>query len=96
MTTKSKTNRNKMRKPPINLIRLACKLPKRSHALILILDGRVENPEFVVPHLEGDNDECWNIKLAKWKRSVYPTLTRSVVEYWEYHNGELSLSTNIR
>ena len=72
------------------MVQLAAKLPKRSYALILILDGRVENPEFVAYHREGNNDKCWNYCLDKWKRTVYPTLKRSVVEYWEYNCGQLS------
>lgn len=26
--------------------------------------------------------------MAKWKRTVLPTLRRSNVEFWELHNGE--------
>jgi hypothetical protein len=79
-----------MKKPPLKLVQLAAKLPKRSYALILILDGRVENPEFVAYHREGNNDKCWNYCLAKWKKTVYPTLERSNVQYWEYNCGQLS------
>jgi hypothetical protein len=79
-----------MKKPPQKLRELAAKLPRTGHALILVLDGRVENPEFVAYHLNGDNDRCWDFCFNKWKRTVYPTLARSVVDYWEFHRGELS------
>lgn len=79
-----------MKKPPQKLRELAAKLPRTGHALILVLDGRVENPEFVAYHLKGDNDRCWDFCFNKWKRTVYPTLARSVVDYWEFHKGELS------
>lgn len=79
-----------MKKPPQKLRELAAKLPRTGHALILVLDGRVENPEFVAYHLKGDNDRCWDFCFNKWKRTIYPTLARSVVDYWEFHKGELS------
>ena len=75
-----------MRKPPINLIQYVNKMPRRCHALLVILDGgKVENPEFVAYSKDEYSDE-----LAKWKRRVLPTLKRSKVEFWELHNGELA------
>lgn len=57
----------------------------KRHSLILVLDGRVENPEFSVSSRE-EFDE----RLAKWKRSLLPTLKRSNVEFWELHRGEFT------
>ena len=75
-----------MRKPPIRLTQYTDKMPRRCHALLLILDGgKVENPEFVA----YSRDEFAE-KMAKWKREVLPTLRKSVVEFWELHNQELN------
>jgi hypothetical protein len=80
-----------MAKPPLKLTEYVSKMPRRCHALIVILDGgKVENPEFVCYRREGDNDECFTTAFSKWKRKVLPTLKRSNVEFWELHNGELT------
>lgn len=72
-----------MRKPPIKLTQYTDKMPRRCHALLLILDGgKVENPEFVAYSRDEFAD-----KMAKWKREVLPSLKKSVVEFWELHNG---------
>jgi hypothetical protein len=73
-----------MRKPPINLTQYTHKMPRRCHALLVILDGgKVEHPEFVA----YSRDE-FATEMAKWKRTVLPTLRRSNVEFWELHNGD--------
>ena len=73
-----------MRKPPINLTQYTHKMPKRCHALLVILDGgKVEHPEFVAYSWDEFADE-----LAKWKKAVLPTLKRSNVDFWELHNGD--------
>lgn len=75
-----------MRKPPINLTEYTHKMPRRCHALLVILDGgKVEHPEFVA----YSRDE-FAAAMAKWKRTVLPTLRRSNVEFWELHNGQHS------
>ena len=75
-----------MRKPPINLTQYTDKMPRRCHALIVLLDGgKVEHPEFVAYSRDEYAD-----KLSKWKREVLPSLRRSVVEFWELHNQELN------
>lgn len=55
---------------------MANKMPRRSHALFLIIDGRVENPEFVVWGLDDYRDELW-----KWKKTPH-TIAGKNVEYW--------------
>lgn len=74
-----------MRKPPINLVMYAHKMPRRCRALLVILDGgKVEHPEFVA------YDEVeYQKEMSKWKRTVLPTLRRSNVEFWELTNGHL-------
>ena len=80
-----------MAKPPLKLTEYVSKMPKRCHALLVILDGgKVENPEFVCYRREGDNDECFSTAMDKWRRKVLPTLKRSNVNFWELHNGELT------
>lgn len=71
-------------KPPINLQSYVAKVPR--HALFVILDGSdVQNPEFVAL----GQDEFMT-KLQKWKRTVLPTLRKSVVDFWELHNKEFT------
>ena len=71
-------------KPPINLQSYINKVPK--HVLFVILDGGdVQNPEFVANGM-GEFEE----NLQKWKRTVLPTLRKSVVEFWELHNKQFT------
>lgn len=77
-----------MKKPPINLQMYKYKVPK--HAFFVILDGSdVQNPEFV-SHDMGHGPEGWHAQYARWRRTVLPTLRRSVVEFWELHDGEFT------
>lgn len=75
-----------MRRPPLKIQLLSPKLPP--HAFVVILDGDVQNPEFVAYHMEGGNDRCWDHNLAKWKRTVLPSLRRSNCEFWQKHGKE--------
>ena len=84
---------NYNKKPPLKLQLLGAKLPK--HAFVVILDGEVQNPEFVAEDM-GEGDKSWKFLLQKWKRRVYPQLARSKVEYWEWHCPEWSISQEIR
>lgn len=69
-------------KPPLNLQSYVAKVPR--HALFVILDGSdVQNPEFVATSKDEYAD-----KFQKWKRTVLPTLKKSVVEFWELHDKE--------
>lgn len=75
-------------KPPINLQMYKYKVPR--HAFFVILDGGdVQNPEFVADDM-GHGPDGWWARYSKWKRTVLPTLKRSVVEYWELHDGEFT------
>ena len=86
-------NKIYMRKPPLKLQVLSAKLPK--HAFVVILDGDVQNPEFATDYVTGEKG--WEGMMEKWKRTVYPQLARSNVEYWEWHRGEgWSISTKVR
>jgi hypothetical protein len=60
---------------------MAAKMPRRSHALFLVIDGRVENPEFVVHDLESYREELW-----KWKRKAVRVDGRHV-EFWCKHDA---------
>lgn len=79
-----------MAKPPLKLQHYVAKMPRSIHAFFAIVDGYVDNPEFVADYLEGDNEYCWSRNMQKWKREVLPTLKRSKVTYWELHKGVLS------
>lgn len=63
-------------KPPYALTLMANKMPLKSHALFLIIDGRVENPEFVVWGLDDYREELW-----RWKKTKH-TIAGNNVEYW--------------
>lgn len=52
-------------------------MPTSAHALIVIIDGRMENPEFVVWGLDDFNEEMW-----KWKKRLHEHLSNKRVEYW--------------
>lgn len=68
--------------PPTMMAHMAAKMPRRSHALILIIDGRVENPEFVVHDIESYREELW-----KWKRKEVRVAGRNV-EFWAKHDSK--------
>jgi len=61
---------------------MAYKMPRKSHAIFLVIDGRVENPEFVVWTLKGFREELW-----KWKRKDN-RVAGNHIEYWAKHDGD--------
>jgi hypothetical protein len=63
---------------------MAAKMPRESHALFLIIDGRVENPEFVVWDRDSYTEELW-----KWKRKPLRISGRNV-EFWAKHGQQYS------
>lgn len=63
-------------KPPTMMSHMAAKMPRESWALFLIIDGRVENPEFVVWDRDSYAEELW-----KWKRKEVRVAGRNV-EFW--------------
>ena len=67
--------------PPTAMAHMAAKMPRRSHALFLVIDGRVENPEFVVWDLDSFREELW-----KWKRKEV-RVSGSHVEFWAKHEA---------
>lgn len=48
-------------KAPILMEAMLAKMPTRCYALILVIDGRVENPEFVVWDRDSFNEELWKL-----------------------------------
>jgi hypothetical protein len=50
--------------------------------LFLVIDGRVENPEFVVWDRDSFTEELW-----KWKRKEVRVSGRNV-EFWAKHGQE--------
>ena len=48
-------------KAPISMQAVIAKMPVRCYALILVIDGRVENPEFVVWDKDSFNEELWKL-----------------------------------
>lgn len=62
--------------PPTAMSHMASKMPRESHALFLVIDGRVENPEFVVWDRDSFTEELW-----KWKRKGVRVSGRNV-EFW--------------
>ena len=67
--------------PPSAMAHMAAKMPRRSHALFLVIDGHVENPEFVVWTLDAFRDELW-----QWKRKEVRANGRHI-EFWAKHDG---------
>lgn len=65
--------------PPTAMSNMASKMPRESHALFLVIDGRVENPEFVVWDKDSFTEELW-----KWKRKAVRVSGRHV-EFWAKH-----------
>lgn len=51
-----------MYRPPLNLLAMAAKMPRESHALFVIADGKVLNPEFVVWDRDSYREELWKLK----------------------------------
>lgn len=68
--------------PPTAMSHMASKMPRESHALFLVIDGRVENPEFVVWDRDSYAEELW-----KWKRKEVRVSGRNV-EFWAKHGQE--------
>lgn len=62
--------------PPIAMQAMAARMPVSCYALFLVIDGRVENPEFVV---WGEDD--FRVELWKWKKKGVTTTGRQV-EFW--------------
>jgi hypothetical protein len=62
--------------PPALMAHMAAKMPRESFALFLVIDGRVENPEFVVWDRDSFSAELW-----KWKRKEVRVNGRNV-EFW--------------
>lgn len=48
-------------KAPVTMQEMLAKMPVRCYALILVIDGRVENPEFVVWSEDSFNEELWKL-----------------------------------
>jgi hypothetical protein len=48
-------------KAPIQMEAMLAKMPTRCYALILVIDSRVENPEFVVWDRDSFNEELWKL-----------------------------------
>ena len=48
-------------KAPITMQAMIAKMPTRCYALILVIDGRVENPEFVVWDKDSFDEELWKL-----------------------------------
>jgi hypothetical protein len=70
--------------PPTAMAHMASKMPRESHALFLVIDGRVENPEFVVWDRDSYAEELW-----KWKRREVRVSGRHV-EFWAKHGQHFS------
>lgn len=68
--------------PPTMMSHMAAKMPRESHALFLVIDGRVENPEFVVWDRDSFTEE-----LCKWKRKEVRIAGRNI-EFWAKHGQE--------
>jgi hypothetical protein len=68
--------------PPTAMSHMASKMPRRSHAMFLIIDGRVENPEFVVHDIDSYREELW-----KWKRKDN-RVAGSHIEFWAKHDQQ--------
>lgn len=75
--------------PPTTMAHMASKMPPSSHALFVVIDGKVENPEFVVWGLDDYREELW-----KWKRKGVTTQGRAI-EFWAKH-GRHFYRTNPR
>jgi len=63
-------------KAPTMMAHMAAKMPRECFALFLVIDGRVENPEFVVWDRDSYAEELW-----KWKRKGVRVDGRNV-EFW--------------
>jgi hypothetical protein len=50
-------------RPPQLLLQMASRMPRESHALFVIEDGKPNDPEFVVWGRDDYREELW-----KWKR----------------------------
>lgn len=68
--------------PPTAMSHMASKMPRESHAFFLVIDGRVENPEFVVWDRDSFTEELW-----KWKRKEVRVSGRNV-EFWAKRGQE--------
>ena len=49
-------------KPPLSMIAMTSKMPPSCHALFVVADGKVNNPEFVVWRKDDFNEELWKLK----------------------------------
>lgn len=66
-----------MRLPPTQILEQAAKMPKRSHALFIIVNGEPLNAEFCVWGLDDYFDEIW-----QWKKRPHADLNGKHVEAW--------------
>ena len=62
--------------PPGAMQIMSARMPRHCFALFLVIDGLVENPEFVVWDLDSYRQELW-----KWKRKGIVTTGKHVV-FW--------------
>jgi hypothetical protein len=69
-------------RPPETMLVMSHKMPRKSHAMFLVVDGKVENPEFVVWTLKGFREELW-----KWKRKDN-RVAGNHIEYWAKHDRD--------
>lgn len=69
-------------RPTIQMQLMCAKMPRTSHAMFLVIDGRVENPEFVVRDLKGYKEELW-----KWKRKDNRADGNNL-EFWAKHEQD--------
>lgn len=74
-----------MRKPPLEMVAYTAKMPPSCHALFVVTDGKVNNPEFVVWRKDDFNEELW-----KWKRKGVRVAGRQV-EFWAKHGPDYSI-----
>jgi len=65
------------RTPPTSIQNVCAKMPPSAYALILVIDGKMENPEFVVWRIDDYNEELW-----KWKRKMDGYMHKKHIEYW--------------
>ena len=69
-------------RPTVPMQLMCAKMPRKSHAMFLVIDGRVENPEFVTHTLKGYNEELW-----KWKRKDN-RVDGKHIEFWAKHEQD--------
>ena len=68
--------------PPTAMAHMASKMPRESPALFVVVDGRVENPEFVVWDRDSFTESFW-----KWKHREVRISGRNA-EIWAKHGRD--------